>query len=131
MGNAAALERGAQPLHIDTVGDAEPAAGVATVNIGLNGIGDDHVRMFVRDDPDIGTIQFRIPDRIHPPPFQRRVDHLAAHGPEIVDMLAKGNADDYPPAPFLQRRDQLPPKLPQHKGMVCENQNPLVHFDGS
>ena len=47
LGKSFSLECGAQPLNIGTVGDTCHSAGDAAVDIWLNGIGDNHIRLLI------------------------------------------------------------------------------------
>ncbi len=115
------LKRRAEALDVRAAGDAQPAADRAGVDVRFDGVRDDEVGLLAADEPAIEAQKRQITRRIDAPAIQRRLDHAAAHRGEIRLAADKRRADR-DAAQLEQRPDQLPPELPEHIGVVCDDE---------
>ena len=93
--DALGLERGAQTLHIDAVRDFQHPAGKTCVNVGLDGIGDDHIRLFPADQAEVETQKLPFAQQIDAPSVQRGFHHPAAQSLQVLLVSDEGGADDH------------------------------------
>ena len=126
LGKSLSLECGAQPLHIGTVGDTRHSAGDASVDIGLNGIGDHQIRLLVLQQLSICRKKLQVCLGVNAPAVNICFNAADSQGFEIIFMPNKWHTQDN----FMglhQLLDQLQTEAVEHIGVICNNQN-LTHL---
>ena len=119
------FKRRAQPLHVGDVRDAFGLAGCAHIDIGLDGIGNDHVRLKLVQHLPVRLQQLHILEGVDAAAVNIRLDAAQPHGLQIVLMPHKGRAEN-DLVLLHQRLHQLLAEAVEHIGMVGCDQN--LHF---
>ena len=111
------FKRRAQPLHVGDVWDTLGLAGCAHIDIGLDGIGNDHVRLKLVQHLPVRLQQLHILEGVDAAAVNIRLDAAQPHGLQIVLMPHKGRAEN-DLVLLHQRLHQLLAEAVEHIGMV-------------
>ena len=114
-----------QALNVYAAGDPHHAAKPGTVDVGLDGVGDDHIGSFFPKQLSVEEQKFEILERIKPPSIDGGLNAAKTGMLEVCFMPNKGHADDDFPL-LLQFLQKGQPKLPKHIGMI--GQDKKLHF---
>ena len=127
-GGSLALEHRSQALNVHAVRDPEHPASKACVDVGLDRVGDRDVRPLFFQEPDVEADEPRLFHRIDAAAVELCLDHAAAHVREVV-LVARKRRGDHDLSVLYKLRDQLPTELPEHIGMIRDDQ--IFHLSSS
>lgn len=115
----------AKPLYVGDIWNTFGLTGAAHVDIGLYGIGDDQIRLYIIQHLPVGFQQLHILEGVDAAAVNLRVDATQPHSLQVVLMSHKGGAENDLML-LHQCLHQLLAKAVEHIGMIGCNQD--FHF---
>ena len=119
------FKRRAEALHIGDIGNALGFAGAAHVDVGLDGIGDDQIRLDLVQHLAVGFQQLHVFEGIDAAAVDLCIDAAKSHSLQIV-LVANERRAENDLMLLHQRLHQLLAEAVEHIGMIGCDQN--SHF---